>query len=59
MQIFHKLKKIKKYFIKKKINLSLIFEKKSGIELISHKFLNEKQILQILFKNKIYEFKLN
>ena len=52
------IKKIKNISFKKKINLSLIFDKKSGIELISHKFLNEKQILQILFQNKRYEFKL-
>ena len=52
------IKKIKNISFKKKINLSLIFDKKSGIELISHKFLNEKQIFQILFQNKKYEFKL-
>ncbi len=51
-------KKIKKISIRKNINLSLIFDKKSGIELISHKFFNEKQILKILFKNKRYKFEL-
>ena len=41
------------------INLSLILSKKKGIELISHKFENEKQILEVRFKNKRYNFKLN
>ena len=52
------INKIKKISFNKKLNLSLIFDKNKGIELISHKFLNEKQILQILFQNKRYEFKL-
>ena len=52
-------KEIKKISLKKKINLNLIFHKKNGIELISHKFLNEKQILKIKFKNKEYKFELN
>ncbi len=53
------INKIKKISVNKKLNLSLIFDKKKGIELISHKFLNEKQILQIKFNNKRYELDLN
>ncbi len=53
------INKIKKISINKNLNLSLIFDKKKGIELISHKFLNEKQILKIKFKNKRYEIVLN
>ena len=43
---------IMKYLIasRKKINLSLILSKKKGIELISHKFENEKQILESVNK---------
>ncbi len=51
--------RIKKISNKKNLNLSLIFNKKKGIELISHKYLNEKQILKIRFKKKKYEITLN
>ncbi len=50
--------KIKKISSQKKINLNLIFNKK-GLDLISHKFDNEKQILDIKFKNKKYKIILN
>jgi len=53
---FNQIKKISQ---KKKINLNLIFNKEKGIELISHKFLKEKQILEIRFKNKRYVTELN
>jgi len=55
------LKKIKNISSKKNINLNLILakEKDKGIELISHKFVNEKQILKVSFKKKNYEIKLN
>ena len=43
---------------KKRLNLNLIFKKK-GIELISHKFLKEKQILEIKYHNKKYLIELN
>ena len=52
-------KKIQNISNKKNINLSLIFNKKKGIELISHKFCHEKQILKILFDKKEYEIVLN
>ncbi len=52
-------KKIFNISQKKNINLNLIFNKKKGIELISHKFVDNKQILKIIFKNKKYEIKLN
>ncbi len=51
--------KIKNISQKKNINLSLIFSKNKGIELISHRFLNEKQILKIRFKKKIFNLSLN
>ncbi len=53
------LKKIKKISVKKKINLNLIFNKNKGIELIFHKFENEKQILRIKFQNVEYDIKLD
>ena len=50
---------IKNISIKKNLSLSLIFNKQNGIELISHKFLDEKQILQIRFNKKKYKILLN
>ena len=50
---------IKNISLKKKINLSLIFNEEKGIELTSHKFENEKQIIEIRFNNKKYSFELN
>ncbi len=52
-------KKIESIATKKKIKLSLIFNKKRGIELISHRFFNEKQVLEISFKKKKYKIELN
>jgi murE/murF fusion protein len=51
-------KQIRKISIKKKIKLNLIFEKK-GLELISHKFSNEKQVLQIRLNKSIYLIEIN
>ena len=51
-------KQIRKISIKKKIKLNLIFEKK-GLELISHKFSNEKQLLQIRLNKSIYLIEIN
>ncbi len=53
------IKNIKNISIKKKLDLSLIFNKEKGIQLISHKFSNENQILEIKFKNIKYKFTLN
>ena len=51
--------KIENISLKKKINLSLIFNKKNGIQLISHKFLNTKQILELKLNNRKYFCALN
>jgi len=51
--------KIEKISLKKKINLNLIFNKKRGIEVITHEYLNEKQILKVKYKNKEYDIILN
>ena len=53
------IKKIENIAIKKDINLSLIFNKKKGIELISHSYVREKQILKVLLGNKKFEIVLN
>ncbi len=53
------IKRIKNICFKRNLNLNLIFDKHRGIDLISHRFDNEKQILKISFKNKIYSIKLN
>ena len=50
---------IKKICIKNDLKLSLILDEKSGIKLISHKFEDEKQILNVKFRGKIFNFNLN
>jgi len=52
-------KEIKNISTKKKLNLNPIFNKKKGIELISHQFENEKQFVEIRFDKKKYNFELN
>ena len=53
------IQKIKKISIKRNINLSLINNELNGIQLISHRFEKEKQILEIKFKKVKYKVKLN
>ncbi len=53
------IKKIQNIANKKKIDLNLIFDETRGIDIISHKFVNEKQFMKIKFKNKKYEIELN
>ena len=52
-------KDIKKISIRKNINLSLIFNETDGIQLLSHRFENEKQILEIKFKKRRYKIEIN
>ena len=52
-------KKLKKIARKKRLKLSTIFGKKTDLELISHEYENDKQILKIKYKSKIIKFKLN
>ena len=49
----------KKISAKKNINLNLIFDKKKGIKLISHRFENEKQIIEVNYSNIKYKITLN
>ena len=53
------IRKIKKISKKKKIGLSLIFNKKKGIQLISHKFSSTKQILELKLNKRKYFCELN
>ncbi len=53
------VKIINKISLKKKINLNLINNKDKGIEIITSKFLDDKQLLELRFKNKRYITKLN
>ena len=51
--------KIKKIAIKKKIKLETVFGKNSDLELITHNYKDEHQILKIRYKLKVFEFRLN
>ena len=53
------VKQLKNISTKTKTKLSFIFNEKKGIKLISHQFKNEKQLLEIKYKNKKYIIKLN
>ncbi len=53
------LKKIKKITAQKKLNLNLVFENSEGLDLISHRFYNEKQIIEVKFRKKKYKLTLN
>jgi len=49
-------KKIKKIALRKKLNISTISNYKSNLSLISHQYLEGKQISEVRYKNKIYKF---
>ena len=49
-------KKIKNIALKKKLNIETISNNKSSLSINSHKYHNDKQLLEIKYKNKIYEF---
>ena len=48
-------KKIKSIAIKRKLNIETISNEKSSLNIISHKYLQNKQLIEIKFKNKIYK----
>ena len=52
-------KKIKKISLRKKLNLNTIGVKKSDLNIIAHKYVGEKQIIKIKYKNNFYSFKTN
>ena len=52
-------KKIKEIALKRKLNIETISNNKSSLEIISHKYENNKQIIKIKYIKKIYKFKIN
>jgi len=50
-------KKIKKIAIKRKLNIETISNRKSNLSMISHKYFQDKQLIEIKYKNKIHKFK--
>jgi MurE/MurF fusion protein len=53
---FNEIKKISK---KKKLKLETVFGKNADLELVTHIYNNEHQILRIKYKSQIFEIKLN
>tara|TARA_B100000795_G_scaffold266886_1_gene250784 strand:+ start:2387 stop:5233 length:2847 start_codon:yes stop_codon:yes gene_type:complete len=52
-------KKIKKIALKRKLNIDTISNEKSSLNLISHKYFQDKQLCEIKFRNNIYKFETN
>ena len=50
---------IKKIVNKKQLKLKTVFGKNSDLELITHAYTNEHQILKIKYKSEVFEFRLN
>ena len=50
-------RKIKEIALKNKLNIQTISNNNSNLEIISHEYQNEKQIVKIKYDKKIYEFK--
>ena len=49
--------KIKKISLKEKLNIETISNKKGNLEVVSHIYQNEKQIVKIKYKKNFYKFK--
>jgi MurE/MurF fusion protein len=49
--------RIKKISLKEKLNIETVSNKKGNLEVISHIYQNEKQIVEIKYKKNIYKFK--
>ena len=49
-------KDIKKIALKRKININTISNKNSNLSIVSHKYYRGKQLIEIKYKNKIYNF---
>ncbi len=50
-------KKIKNIAIKRKLNILTISKNKSNLEIISHQYHNNEQIIKVRYKKKIYKFR--
>tara|TARA_B100000780_G_scaffold275663_1_gene242723 strand:+ start:57 stop:2903 length:2847 start_codon:yes stop_codon:yes gene_type:complete len=49
-------KKIERIALKKRLKIETISNKKSGLDIISHEYLREKQLIEVKYKSKIYKF---
>ncbi len=58
-QIIPEFKKIKKITINKKLKLHTLNDKKNNLELLSHKFKGEGQVLRIKINNSVQDLNLN
>ena len=52
-------KKIRNIALKKKLNIKTISNYNSSINIISHRYLQERQLIEIKYKNKVYKFQTN
>ena len=52
-------KRIKNISLRRKLSIESLFDKKSSLVIVSHKYLNNKQLIKIKYKNKIYSFQVN
>ncbi len=52
-------KEIKKVAEKRKLSISTISNKNSNLSVISHQYFQEKQLIEINYKNKFYKFETN
>ncbi len=50
---------IKNISLRKKLDIKTLFGKKSNLFIITHKYYNDKQFIEIKYKKKIYSFKIN
>jgi MurE/MurF fusion protein len=53
------IKEIKKISNKKKLKLETVFGKSSDLELVSHMYKNEYQILQVKYQSQVFEMRIN
>jgi MurE/MurF fusion protein len=51
--------KIKNICIKNKLKINTISKKNSDLEIISHRYINDKQLIRIKYKGSFYRFKVN
>ncbi len=52
-------KKIKNIALQRKLNIKTISNNKSSLQIISHKYFQEKQFIEVKYKNKSYQFQTN
>ena len=52
-------KRLKKIAIKKKINIDTISDEKSSLNIISHAYFKDRQLIEISYRKNIYKFETN